>query len=58
MELPWSTLSPAGLKVVGQRVDPDLAVLACRVIELDQWCRRGGCQGMARDTVVCRQSRC
>ena len=43
-----------GLEVVGQRVEPDRAVLACRVIEPDDWCHRCGCQGAARDTVVRR----
>lgn len=43
-----------GLEVVGQRLEPGRAVLACRVVEADEWCRRCGCQGMARDTVVRR----
>ncbi len=47
-------LDELGLKVVGQRLEPDRAVLACRVIEPDQWCRRCGCQGAPRDTVVRR----
>jgi hypothetical protein len=42
------------LEVVGQRLDPDRAVLACRVVELDgsdeRWCRRCGCEGAPRDT--------
>jgi transposase len=29
-------------------------VLACRVVEPDQWCRRCGCEGVARDSVVRR----
>jgi transposase len=41
-----------GLEVVGQRLEPGHAVLACRVTELDQWCRRCGCEGTARDTVT------
>ena len=41
-----------GLEVVGQRLAPDRAVLACRVIEPDQWCRRCGCEGAPRDTVT------
>jgi transposase len=44
-------LDELGLEVTGQRLDPDRAVLACRVIEPDQWCRRCGCEGTARDTV-------
>jgi transposase len=47
-------LDELGLEVVGQRLEPDRAVLACRVIEPDQWCRRCGCQGAPRDTVVRR----
>ncbi|WP_020386945.1 ISL3 family transposase [Kribbella catacumbae] len=43
-----------GLEVVGQRLEPDRAVLACRVVEPDRWCRRCGCEGAARDTVVRR----
>ncbi len=42
------------LMVVGQRVEPRRAVLACRVVEPDQWCRRCGCEGVVRDTVVRR----
>ena len=33
---------------------PDRAVLACRIVGEDRWCRRCGCQGEARDTVVRR----
>ena len=47
-------LDELGLEVVGQQLDPDRAVLACRVVEPDQWCRRCGCEGVARDTVVRR----
>jgi transposase len=47
-------LDELGLEVTGQRLDPDRAVLACRVIEPDQWCRRCGCEGVPRDTVVRR----
>ena len=42
------------LLVTGQRLEPDRAVLACRVIDDDQWCRRCGCDGFARDTVTRR----
>jgi len=41
--------------VTGQRLKPDRAVLACRVVdhdEADRWCRRRGCEGTVRDTVV------
>ncbi len=47
-------LDELGLEVVGQRLEPDRAVLACRVVEPDEWCRRCGCQGIARDTVIRR----
>jgi transposase len=47
-------LDELGLEVVGQRLEPDRAVLACRVVEPDGWCRRCGCEGVPRDTVVRR----
>ena len=47
-------LDELGLAVVGQRLEPDRAVLACRVVEPDRWCRRCGCEGAARDTVTRR----
>ncbi len=47
-------LDELGLEVVGQRLDPDRAVLACRVLEPDQWCRRCGGEGAPRDSVVRR----
>ena len=47
-------LDELGLEVVGQRLEPDRAVLACRVLAPDQWCRRCGCEGVARDTVLRR----
>ena len=50
----FARLDELGLEVVGQRLEPDRAVLACRVVEPDQWCRRCGCQGAPRDTVVRR----
>jgi transposase len=43
-----------GLVVLGQRLEPESAVLACRVAEPDDWCRRCGCQGTPRDTVTRR----
>jgi hypothetical protein len=45
-------LDELGLVVTGQRLEPDRAVLACRVLEPDQWCRRCGCEGTPRDTVT------
>jgi transposase len=44
-------LDELGLEVFGQQVGPDRAVLACRVVEPDEWCRRCGCQGTVRDSV-------
>lgn len=49
-------LDELGLTVVGQRIEPDRAVLACRVAEdptgLDRWRRHCGCEGRPRDTVT------
>ncbi|WP_144589535.1 ISL3 family transposase, partial [Brevibacterium casei] len=45
-------LDELGLAVTGQRLEPDRAVLSCRVVEPDDWCRRCGCQGVPRDTVT------
>lgn len=47
-------LDGLGLEVIGQYVRPDRAVLACRVIDPDEWCRKCGCQGVPRDTVTRR----
>ena len=47
-------LDELGLQVLGQRLEPDRALLACRVVEADQWCRRCGCEGTARDSVTRR----
>ena len=50
----FTRLDCLGLRVVGQRVEPDRTVLACRVVADDPWCRRCGCEGRPRDTVVRR----
>jgi len=47
-------LDELGLEVIGQRLEPAGAVLACRVVEPDGWCRRCGCEGVPRDTVLRR----
>jgi len=47
-------LDELGLEVTGQRLEAGRAVLACRVVEPDQWCHRCGCQGIPRDTVTRR----
>ena len=44
-------LDELGLEVTGQFLEPGRAVLACRVVEPDRWCRACGCEGAARDTV-------
>ena len=50
----FAGLDGLGLEVVGQRVEPTRAVLACRVGHEDRWCHRCGCEGVPRDTVVRR----
>ena len=45
-------LDELGLVVVGQRLEPKRAVLACRVAEDDRWCRRCGAEGSPRDSVT------
>lgn len=47
-------LDELGLEVVGQRLEPGRAVLSCRVVEPDDWCRACGRQGVPRDTVTRR----
>ena len=44
-------LDGLGLEVTGQYLRPDRAVLACRVTDPDDWCRKCGSQGVPRDTV-------
>ena len=50
----FTRLDDLGLEVTGQRIEPDHAVLACRIAGEDRWCRRCGCQGQSRDTVIRR----
>lgn len=50
-------LDELGLQVVGQRIEPGRAVLACRAVESDgfaQWCRRCGCEAAPLDSVTRR----
>jgi len=47
-------LDELGLEVTGQRLTPDHAVLASRVVDSDQCCRRCGSEGTPRDTVTRR----
>ena len=50
----FARLDELGLEVVGQRLEPERAVLACRVVQPDRWCRRCGCEGAPRDSVTRR----
>ncbi len=50
----FTRLDEVGLHVVGQRLEADRAVLACRVIDPDRWCRRCGCEGVPRGSVTRR----
>ena len=50
----FARLDALGLAVIGQRLEPDRAVLACRVVAPDRWCRRCGGEGLARDSVIRR----
>ena len=50
----FTRLDELGLEVVGQYLEPKRAVLACRVVDDDRWCRRCGCEGTPRDTVTRR----
>ena len=50
----FTRLDNLGLEVTGQCIEADHAVLACRIAGEDRWCRRCGCQGISRDTVVRR----
>ena len=50
----FTGLDDLGLEVTGQHIEPDHAVLACRITGEDRWCRRCGCQGESRDTVIRR----
>jgi transposase len=50
----FARLDGLGLSVIGQRLEPDRAVLSCRVVEPDRWCHDCGGEGLARDTVIRR----
>ena len=50
----FARLDGLGLEVTGQRIESDHAVLACRIIGEDWWCRRCGCQGICCGTRVKR----
>ena len=38
----FTRLDELGLEVVAQRVEPGRVSLVCRVVDPDEWCRRGG----------------
>jgi hypothetical protein len=48
----FARLDGLGLEVMGQRLERGRAVLACRVVDADGWCRRCGCEGVPRDSVT------
>ena len=50
----FARLDGLGLRVTGQFLEPDRAVLECRVVSDDTGCRRCGGTGTPRDTVVRR----
>src|SRR5690606_1166841 len=47
-------LDELGLVAVGQRLEPERALIECRVVEADPWCRQCGAQGVPRGTVTRR----
>ena len=47
-------LDGLGLEVTGQRIEPERAVLACRVIAADDWCHDCGGRGRVRGSVTRR----
>ncbi|MEA5638611.1 MAG: ISL3 family transposase [Cutibacterium granulosum] len=47
-------LDDLGLEAVGQLLEPERAVIECRVVEADPWCRECGAEGVPRDTVTRR----
>jgi transposase len=50
----FARLDTLGLLVTGQFLEPDRAVLACRVVDGDQPCRRCGEPGRPRDSTTRR----
>ena len=45
-------LDEVGLEAAGHRLGPGLAVLECRAVDPDDWCRSYGAPGIARGTVT------
>ena len=50
----FARLDGLGLRVVGQFLEPDRAILECSVVNADQRCRRCGGWGRPRDTTTRR----
>lgn len=50
----FARLDGLGLTVTGQFLEPDRAVLACRIIDRDTTCGRCGQQGRPRDSTTRR----
>jgi transposase len=50
-------LDELGLEAAGQLLAPGRAVLECRAVDPDDWCRSCGAQGIARGTVTRPTSR-
>ena len=50
----FARLDGLGLLVVGQFIEPDRAILQCRVVDTDHRCRRCGDPGRARDSTTPR----
>ena len=50
----FARLDGLGLEAVGQRLETDRALLECRVVAEDPWCRRCGGAGIPRGTVARR----
>lgn len=47
-------LDELGLEAVGQLIERDRAMIECRPVEVDPWCRECGAEGVSRDTVTRR----
>lgn len=47
-------LDELGVEATGQDLDTDGCILACKVVEPNQWCGPCGCEGAPRDTVTRR----
>ena len=47
-------LDELGLEAVGQLIERDRAMIECRPVEVDPWCRKCGAEGVSRDTVTRR----